>query len=60
VLPFGSVSDVKEEVKRRIHELGYDGGYLAAPAHDIQPEAPTENVLALFEAVREFGTYPVG
>lgn len=59
VVPFGSVQDVKEEVRRRIHELGYDGGYLLAPAHDIQPEAPTENVLAIFDAVREYGRYPL-
>lgn len=59
VIPFGSVDDVRMEVKRRIRELGHDGGYLLAPAHDIQPETPVENVLAIFEAAREFGTYPL-
>jgi len=59
VVPFGTVRDVREEVRRRIHELGDNGGYLLAPAHDIQPEAPVENVLAIFDAVREYGQYPL-
>jgi uroporphyrinogen decarboxylase len=59
VVPFGTVQDVREEVRRRIYELGNDGGYLLAPAHDIQPEAPTANVLAIFDAVREYGQYPL-
>ena len=59
VVPFGSADDVRAEVRRRIGELGCGGGYLLAPAHDIQPEVPTANVLALFEAAREYGAYPL-
>jgi uroporphyrinogen decarboxylase len=59
VMPFGTVADVKEEVRLRIRQLGPGGGYLLGPAHDLQPEVPVENVLALFDAVREYGTYPL-
>ena len=59
VVPFGSADEVRAEVRRRIGELGCGGGYLLAPAHDIQPEVPTANVLALFEAAREYGSYPL-
>ncbi|HNS50040.1 MAG TPA: uroporphyrinogen decarboxylase family protein [Anaerolineae bacterium] len=60
VLPHGAPTDVEAEVRRRIAELGPGGGYLAAPTHDVQADTPVENVLALFEAVRRWGTYPLG
>jgi len=28
-------------------------------AHDIQPDVPSENIVAMAEAVRRFGTYPL-
>jgi uroporphyrinogen decarboxylase len=59
VLPHGTPADVEREVRRRIGELGPGGGYLAAPTHDIQAETPVGNVLALFEACRRWGRYPV-
>lgn len=34
------------------------GGYVAGASHDtILEETPVENVMAMFEAVREFGVY---
>ena len=34
------------------------GGYVAGASHDTIPEErPVENVLAMFDAVREFGGY---
>ena len=37
------------------------GGYVAGASHDyILGETPVENVLAMFDAVREFGVYPIG
>jgi uroporphyrinogen decarboxylase len=60
VLPFGSPQEVKDEVKRRIETLGPGGGYVLAPGHNIQSEVPPENVVALFEAALEMGSYPIG
>lgn len=57
VLPVGSVQDVKDEVKLRIEQAGTNGGYILAPAHNIQPDTPVENVYAMFEAVNEYGKY---
>ncbi|MGC8777740.1 MAG: uroporphyrinogen decarboxylase family protein [Candidatus Caldatribacteriaceae bacterium] len=59
VLPFKSPSEVKEEVKRRIQEAGKGGGYIIAPSHNIQPDTPVANLLAYFEAIQEFGRYPL-
>jgi uroporphyrinogen decarboxylase len=55
VLPFGSPQEVADEVKRRIDELAPGGGWVFAPIHNIQAEVPAGNVVAMFEAVREFG-----
>jgi len=56
-LPFGTVREVKEEVRTRIETVGRGGGLLMAPAHVIEPEVPWENILAFVEAVREYGEY---
>jgi uroporphyrinogen-III decarboxylase len=29
------------------------------PIHNVQAQTPVENVLAMFEAVREYGRYPL-
>ena len=59
VLPFGTREDVREEVRRRILDLGPGGGYVLCSVHNIQPEVPPENVVAMFEAAYELGEYPL-
>ncbi|MDI7275221.1 MAG: uroporphyrinogen decarboxylase family protein [Anaerolineae bacterium] len=59
VLPYGSPADVQAEVRRRIRDLAPGGGVVLAPVHNIQPDVPPENILAMADAVREFGTYPL-
>lgn len=59
VLPYGTPDDVRAEVKRRIGDLGASGGYVACSVHSIQPDVPPENVVAMFDAVRDYGRYPV-
>jgi len=58
VLPRGSVQDVREEVRKRINDLAPGGGYLMAAVHNIQPDVPPENIIAMFEACQEYGNYP--
>jgi len=60
VLPFGTPRQVEEEVKRCIREGAPGGGYfLDTGAAEIMPSFPVENVLSMFEAVREYGQYPI-
>ncbi len=57
-LPFGSVEQVCDE-SRRLLELGRGGGYILAPAHDVEGDVPLENMLAaigLAQGQREFVT----
>lgn len=56
-LPFGTPDDVRAEVAERIRTLAPGGGYVLCTAHNIQPDAPTPNLLALFHACRTLGTY---
>jgi uroporphyrinogen decarboxylase len=51
----GSPNDVKEDVRRRISDLGPGGGYVFASIHNIQCDVPPENVIAFFDAAREYG-----
>lgn len=55
LLPYGSPAEVRSEVKRVIEILGKNGGYIAAPVHNLQVDVPVENILALSDAVKEFG-----
>ena len=57
VLPRGTRQDVREEVRRRIADLAPGGGYVLGAVHNIQAEVPVENILAMFEAAREFGRH---
>lgn len=50
-LPFGTVRQVKEEVRRLLEQVGKNGGYIAAPAHDIPGDAKPENVAAMLEVL---------
>jgi uroporphyrinogen decarboxylase len=46
-------AEVRVEIYHLIDEVGRGGGYILAPCHQIQPDTPLENVLALYEAVAE-------
>jgi len=49
-LPFGTVEEVIQEVRDNIRILGYDGGYILAPCHNIQAVSPPENITAMYAA----------
>ena len=54
-LPFGSPEDVRREVGENIHIFAGCKGYVAAPCHNLQVNTPTRNIVALYDAVREYG-----
>jgi uroporphyrinogen decarboxylase len=55
VLPRGTPAEVSDEVKRRLDDLRGNGGYVLCAVHNIQPEVPPENVVAMYEAGLEYG-----
>lgn len=59
VLPLGSVQDVRDEVRRVMQILGPGGGCMIGAVHTVMNDVPPENVLAMVDAVAEFGHYPL-
>ena len=49
LLPKAPVGRVRDEVRRLVHTLGEDGGYVLAPSHHLQADTPVKNILAMYE-----------
>lgn len=54
ILNNASPKQVKEHVKHNIEIFSNDGGFVFNQLHNIMPDVPPENVIAMFEAVHEF------
>ncbi len=59
-LPFGTPDEVIREVRRYIETLAPGGGYIVAPAHNVQGDVPPANLVAIRDAINEYGHYPIG
>jgi uroporphyrinogen decarboxylase len=59
LLPCGTPEQVGQEVRLRIREFGSSGGYVVAATHNVQADVPPQNVLAMAEAARDYGAYPI-
>jgi uroporphyrinogen decarboxylase len=57
VLARGTPEEVRAETRRRIEELKPGGGYVFASVHNIQAHVPVENILAMWTALDEAGSY---
>lgn len=57
VLSFGTPDQVRDEVKRRIEDLAPGGGYVFTTIHNIQPEVPPANIMAMWEALQKYQEY---
>ena len=53
----GTPDDVRAEVRHRIETLG-PNGYILAPSHVMQPDAPPVNIVAMYEEVQSYGANP--
>ena len=53
-LPFGSVDQVRKEVFECCEIFSQNGGFIFNAVHNIQAKTPTENIVAMFDAVKEF------
>ena len=51
-LPFGTVQQVRDEVRKLIDVVGENGGYIASPSHDIPGDAKPENIAAMIEVLQ--------
>jgi len=53
VLPNGSPKQVAEHVKRQVEILRAGGGFVFQQVHNILANVPTENIVAMFDAVND-------
>lgn len=49
LLPGGSVSEVREAVRQAQRLFARDGGIILGPSHEITPDVPIENILAIYD-----------
>ena len=56
-LSFGTPDDVKNEVKKYLNIFKPGGGYVFSQVHNIQPEVPIENIIAMYDTFFEYANY---
>jgi len=54
LLPTGTQEEVRNEVTRMLNIMGKDGGYFVGPTHNFQADIPTKNIIAMYQAAREW------
>ena len=58
-LSWGTVEEVREEVKKCIREAATGGGYICTSSNSIRSSVKPENYIAMVEAIHEYGRYPI-
>ena len=56
-MAFGTPEEIRRAVKERIMTVGKGGGLCIGPSHTLEPPTPWENIVAMYDAVDEFGVY---
>ncbi len=56
-LAYGSVDDIKQNVKNTLDIMMKHKGYCLAPTHLIQDNTPVENIVCMYQSALEFGRY---
>lgn len=54
VINRGTPEEIRKDVLRRCEIFSKDGGFVFAPIHNILSEVPPRNVVAVYDAVKEF------
>jgi len=53
-LPFGTPDEVRRQVRERIEIFSRDSGFVFSTIHNIVANCPVDNVMAMFETLREY------
>jgi len=54
LLPFGSQAEIREHVRQRLEIFSPGGGYVFTQVHNIMPNVPPQNVVAMYDAVKMY------
>ena len=55
VLPFGMPDEVRRQARERLAIFSPGGGFVFNTIHNVQADVPAENLMALYETVRDCG-----
>lgn len=55
----GTSDDLRNEINTRLEALAPGGGYILAPAHNIQPDSTPEKILEMYDYAEKKGRYPL-
>ena len=58
-LPYGTVERIEQEVKETIHAAGRKGAFILASDSDYHDGIPPKNFIAMIEAAKKYGEYPI-
>jgi uroporphyrinogen decarboxylase len=59
VLMNGTPHVVRDESIKAMRTGGRDGAFVLAPGCDVPPTCPKENILAMIQAAKQDGLYPL-
>ena len=54
VLPHGTPAEIKRHVWERLEVFAPGGGFVFNTVHNILPDVPPQNIVAMYEAIAEF------
>jgi len=54
VLPLGTPDEIDAHVKERIETFAPGGGFVFTQVHNIMPNVPPRNIVAMFDAVKKY------
>jgi uroporphyrinogen decarboxylase len=54
LLPNGTPQQIQLEVHRLLDTMASSGGYFIGPTHNFQDDIPTENIVAMYKAARDW------
>lgn len=57
VLPTGTPQQIRDDVRNNLEVMMPDGGFVFNTIHNIQADVPPRNIIAMWDAMREFGVY---
>ncbi|MFP4442934.1 MAG: uroporphyrinogen decarboxylase family protein [Spirochaetia bacterium] len=57
VLSRGTPQEIHDEVERRIGDLAPGGGFVCSTIHNVQPDIPPQNYIAMWETLQQCGVY---
>ena len=60
VLTYGSIETTIEATKEALQDAATSGGYILGAGSDILSTCKYENVKAMIDTVKKYGTYPIG